>query len=117
MAPYQSEGMKNELPGRRPNDGCNDGGQQRDNQMFELLVDRKSSPALLEVEVEKSHGIPLGTAPFSTTAQEGAFQGGAPSRYKVLRCIGPVDTALQLQAAREPSICFGAGLELEPEPI
>jgi hypothetical protein len=29
MAPYKSEGMKDELPGRRPNDGCNDGGQQR----------------------------------------------------------------------------------------
>jgi hypothetical protein len=89
MAPHQIESMKNQLPGRCADDGCNDGGQQRDN----------------------------GTAPFSTTAQEGAFQGGAPSRYKVLRCIGPVDTALQLQAAREPSICFGAGLELEPEPI
>jgi hypothetical protein len=36
VAAYKGEGMKDQLPRRRPDDGRDEGGQQRDNQMVEL---------------------------------------------------------------------------------
>jgi hypothetical protein len=45
VAPYHAHGMKNQLPGGDGHDHGNDPGQDGDDQLLELLIDRERLPA------------------------------------------------------------------------